>query len=139
MRPQLGELPRHRGSLKALEDNETLVMQSGMPVAVFRTHRLAPRVVMATTNFVRPSWKSFYELQDANLTIFAQYTAAPWEYIGTQGVIQGTFETLRSVGNIHLGGLARGQDPVVRRHGWHGRKPAPRDDDARRRRDLLRR
>lgn len=96
-------------SLKALEDNETLVMQSGMPVAVFRTHRLAPRVVMATTNFVRPSWQRFYELQDANLTIFAQYTAAPWEYIGTQGVIQGTFETLRSVGNIHLGGSLEGK------------------------------
>ena len=96
-------------ALKALENNETLVMQSGMPVAVFRTHRLAPRVVMATTNFVRPTWQRFYELQDANLTIFAQYTAAPWEYIGTQGVIQGTFETLRSVGNIHLGGSLQGK------------------------------
>ena len=96
-------------SLTALENDETLVMQSGMPVAVFRTHRLAPRVVMATTNFVRPSWQRFYELQDANLTIFAQYTAAPWEYIGTQGVIQGTFETLRSVGNIHLGGSLEGK------------------------------
>ena len=96
-------------SLKALENNETLVIQSGMPVAVFRTHRLAPRVVMATTNFVRPSWQSFYELQDRNLTIFAQYTAAPWEYIGTQGVIQGTFETLRSVGNVHLGGTLVGK------------------------------
>ena len=96
-------------ALKALENDETLVVQSGMPVAVFRTHRLAPRVVMATTNFVRPSWQRFYELQDANLTMFAQYTAAPWEYIGTQGVIQGTFETLRSVGNIHLGGSLEGR------------------------------
>ena len=91
-------------SLKNLEDDETLVVQSGMPVAVFRTHELAPTVVMATTNFVRPSWQKFYELQDKNLTIFAQYTAAPWEYIGTQGVIQGTFETLRSVADIHLDG-----------------------------------
>jgi len=91
-------------SLKNLEDDETLVVQSGMPVAVFETHELAPRVVMATTNFVRPTWKTFYELQDKNLTIFAQYTASPWEYIGTQGVIQGTFETLRSVANIHLNG-----------------------------------
>lgn len=96
-------------ALKELEDDETLVVQSGMPVAVFRTHRLAPRVVMATTNFVRPSWPLFYELQDANLTMFAQYTAAPWEYIGTQGVIQGTFETLRSVGNVHLGGTLDGK------------------------------
>ena len=96
-------------ALKRLESDETLVVQSGMPVAVFRTHRLAPRVVMATTNFVRPSWQRFYELQDANLTMFAQYTAAPWEYIGTQGVIQGTFETLRSVGNAHLGGSLEGK------------------------------
>ncbi len=91
-------------SLKNLEDDETLVVQSGMPVAVFATHELAPRVVMATTNFVRPSWQRFFELEDANLTMFAQYTAAPWQYIGTQGVIQGTFETLRSVADIHLDG-----------------------------------
>lgn len=96
-------------ALKNLENDETLVVQSGMPVAVFRTHGLAPRVVMATTNFVRPSWQTFYELQDKNLTMFAQYTAAPWEYIGTQGVIQGTFETLRSVGNLHLGGSLEGR------------------------------
>ncbi len=91
-------------ALKNLADDETLVVQSGMPVAVFETHELAPRVVMATTNFVRPDWKTFYDLQDKNLTIFAQYTASPWEYIGTQGVIQGTFETLRSVADIHLDG-----------------------------------
>ena len=64
---------------------------------------------MATTNFVRPSWERFYELHDKNLTIFAQYTAAPWEYIGTQGVIQGTFETLRSVANVHLDGTWEGK------------------------------
>jgi urocanate hydratase len=91
-------------ALKGLGNDQTLVVQSGMPVAVFDTHELAPRVVMATTNFVRPSWDRFYQLQDDNLTIFAQYTAAPWEYIGTQGVIQGTFETLRSVANVHLDG-----------------------------------
>jgi urocanate hydratase len=96
-------------ALKDLEDDETLVVQSGMPVAVFQTHDLAPRVVMATTNFVRPSWPTFYALQDQNLTMFAQYTAAPWEYIGTQGVIQGTFETLRAVGNQHLGGSLEGK------------------------------
>lgn len=83
--------------LKTLEDDETLVIQSGMPVAVFKTHRLAPTVVMATTNIMKADWPTFYHLQDKNLTIFAQYTAAPWEYIGTQGVIQGTFETLSAV------------------------------------------
>lgn len=96
-------------ALKNLENDETLVVQSGMPVAVFQTHDLAPRVVMATTNFVRPSWERFYDLHDKNLTIFAQYTAAPWEYIGTQGVIQGTFETLRSVANVHLDGSWEGK------------------------------
>ncbi|MDA3630519.1 urocanate hydratase [Saccharopolyspora oryzae] len=96
-------------ALKQLENDETLVVQSGMPVAVFQTHELAPRVVMATTNFVRPSWQRFYQLEDQNLTIFAQYTAAPWEYIGTQGVIQGTFETLRSVAAVHLDGSWEGK------------------------------
>ncbi len=84
-------------ALKDLENDETLVMQSGMPVAVFKTHRLAPRVVMANTNIMKADWPTFYNLQDKNLTIFAQYTAGPWEYIGTQGVIQGTFETLSAV------------------------------------------
>lgn len=84
-------------SLMALEDNETLVIQSGMPVAIFKTHKLAPRVVMATTNIMKATWERFYDLQDKNLTIFAQYTAAPWEYIGTQGVIEGTFETLSAI------------------------------------------
>lgn len=96
-------------ALKNLENDQTLVVQSGMPVGVFPTHDLAPRVVMATTNFVRPSWQKFHELHDNNLTIFAQYTAAPWEYIGTQGVIQGTFETLRSVADIHLDGSWAGR------------------------------
>jgi urocanate hydratase len=84
-------------SLKNLENDETLVVQSGMPVAVFKTHTLAPRVVMATTNIMKATWERFYDLQDKNLTIFAQYTAAPWEYIGTQGVIEGTFETLSAI------------------------------------------
>src|SRR5689334_13470255 len=72
-------------SLHELENDETLVVQSGMPVAVFQTSTLAPRVVMATTNIMKATWPIFYDLQDKNLTMFAQYTAAPWEYIGTQG------------------------------------------------------
>ncbi|MEA4933385.1 MAG: urocanate hydratase, partial [Lawsonibacter sp.] len=84
-------------SLKTLENDETLVIQSGMPVGIFKTHNLAPRVVMATTNIMKATWERFYDLQDKNLTIFAQYTAAPWEYIGTQGVIEGTFETLSAI------------------------------------------
>ncbi len=96
-------------SLKELENNETLVVQSGMPVAIFRTHRLAPRVVMANTNIMKATWETFYDLQDRNLTMFAQYTAGPWEYIGTQGVIQGTFETLGAVADRHFGGSLVGR------------------------------
>ena len=96
-------------SLKTLENNETLVIQSGMPVAIFKTHRLAPRVLMANTNIMKATWEIFYDLQDKNLTMFAQYTAAPWEYIGTQGVIQGTFETLGAVADKHFGGSLVGR------------------------------
>ncbi|WP_432406444.1 urocanate hydratase [Wukongibacter sp. M2B1] len=118
-------------SLKELEDDETLVVQSGMPVAVFKTHKLAPTVVMATTNIMKADWETFYDLQDKNLTMFAQYTAAPWEYIGTQGVIEGTFETLSAIalkkfnndltGKIYLtagaGGMGGNQSWAMKMHG----------------------
>ena len=91
-------------SLKELEENETLVVQSGMPVAVFKTHKYAPVVVMATTNIMRATWPTFWDLEKKNLTMFAQYTAAPWEYIGTQGVIEGTYETLGAVAIKHYNG-----------------------------------
>lgn len=118
-------------SLKELEDDETLVVQSGMPVAIFKTHKFAPSVVMATTNIMRADWETFYDLQDKNLTMFAQYTAAPWEYIGTQGVIQGTFETLSAIaikrydndlsGRIYLtagaGGMGGNQSWAMKMHG----------------------
>ena len=96
-------------SLESLENDETLVVQSGMPVAIFKTNILAPRVVMATTNIMKATWPVFYDLQDKNLTIFAQYTAAPWQYIGTQGVIQGTFQTLVAIGDQKFGGDLKGR------------------------------
>ncbi len=96
-------------SLKNLENDETLAVQSGMPVAVFKTHRFAPRVVMANTNIMKATWEIFYDLQDKNLTMFAQYTAAPWEYIGTQGVIQGTFETLGAIADQKFNGSLEGR------------------------------
>jgi urocanate hydratase len=118
-------------ALKGLEADETLAVQSGMPVAVFRTHRLAPRVVMANTNFLHASWETFYELQDKNLTMFAQYTAGPWEYIGTQGVIQGTFQTLAAIATLRfdaslvgrilltagMGGMGGNQPRAMTMHG----------------------
>jgi len=118
-------------ALMNLENDETLVVQSGMPVAIFKTHRLAPRVLMANTNIMKATWPIFYDLQDKNLTMFAQYTAGPWEYIGTQGVIQGTFETLGAVGDQEfdgslvgrtyftagLGGMGRNQPRAMTMHG----------------------
>lgn len=81
-------------SLEELEEDETLVMQSGMPVAKFKTSKYAPMVVMANTNFVQANWDRYYELYDRNLICHGQYTAGPWEYIGTQGVLQGTYEIM---------------------------------------------
>ena len=120
-------------SLLELEDDETLAIQSGMPVAIFKTHRLAPRVVMANTNIMKATWPVFYDLQDKNLTMFAQYTAAPWEYIGTQGVIQGTFETLAAIAEQHFAGSLVGRVLFTAGHGRHGRQPDPCDGDAGRR------
>ncbi len=107
-------------SLKSLEDDETLVVQSGMPVAIFRTHKFAPAVVMATTNIMKADWPTFYDLQDKNLTMFAQYTAAPWQYIGTQGVIQGTFETLGAIADRHFDGSMVGRILLTAGHGGMG-------------------
>lgn len=76
-------------ALKSLANDETLVVQAGMPVAVFRTGRLAPRVVMGLSNVIGATWPGFYELMDRNLTTFSSYTAGPWEYIGSQGIVEG--------------------------------------------------
>ncbi|WP_158903492.1 urocanate hydratase [Burkholderia sp. L27(2015)] len=96
-------------ALKNLENDETLAMQSGMPVAVFKTHRLAPRVVMANSNLIQATWPKFYDLKEKNLIAFASYTAGPWQYIGSQGVIEGTFETLGVIAERHFGGSLAGR------------------------------
>ncbi|MGD0576003.1 MAG: urocanate hydratase, partial [Anaerolineales bacterium] len=82
-------------SLRELEDDETLLVQSGKPVAIFKTHRDAPRVLLANSNLV-PHWatqEKFDELSAQGLTMFGQMTAGSWIYIGTQGILQGTYET----------------------------------------------
>jgi urocanate hydratase len=118
-------------SLKGLENDETLVVQAGMPVAVFKTHRLAPRVVMGLTNVINATWPVFYDLIDKNLTTFSSYTAGPWEYIGSQGVVEGTFETLACIADekfksdltgkvfftAGLGGMGRCQPKAMTMHG----------------------
>src|SRR5438105_12058003 len=83
-------------SLENLGEDETLLVQSGKPVAVFRTHRLAPRVLISNAMLVPKwaDWDTFWELERAGLTMYGQMTAGSWIYIGTQGILQGTYETL---------------------------------------------
>lgn len=98
-------------SLKMLENDETLIVQSGKPVAVFRTHSEAPRVLIANAMIVPrwATWDEFRRLEARGLTMYGQMTAGSWIYIGTQGILQGTYETLGSVARIHFGGSLKGK------------------------------
>ncbi len=96
-------------SLKELEDDETLLIQSGKPVAIFKTKEDAPRVLMANSNLVPKwsTWEKFYELEDLGLIMYGQMTAGSWCYIGTQGIIQGTYETFAACARKHFDGTLR--------------------------------
>ncbi len=98
-------------SLRELEHDETLLVQSGKPVGIFRTHPGAPRVLIANALLVPKwaTWETFRDLEDRGLTMFGQMTAGSWIYIGTQGILQGTYETLASVARQHLGGSLAGR------------------------------
>ncbi len=98
-------------SLKTLEDDETLLVQSGKPVGVFRTHKDAPRVLIANSNLVPhwANWDHFRELDRKGLMMYGQMTAGSWIYIGTQGIVQGTFETFAEAGRRHYGGDLKGR------------------------------
>jgi urocanate hydratase len=98
-------------ALKALADDETLLVQSGKPVGIFRTHEDAPRVLIANANLVGrwATWEVFRELERAGLIMFGQMTAGSWIYIGTQGILQGTYETFGAVGRKHFGGALGGR------------------------------
>jgi len=98
-------------SLKKLENDETLVVQSGKPVAVFKTHPEAPRVLIANALIVPKwaTWDEFRRLEAKGLTMFGQMTAGSWIYIGTQGILQGTYETLAEVARKHFGGTLKGK------------------------------
>ncbi|PMS19360.1 urocanate hydratase [Trinickia dabaoshanensis] len=98
-------------SLKDLEDDETLLIQSGKPVGVFRTHADAPRVLLANSNLVPhwATWEHFHELDRKGLMMYGQMTAGSWIYIGSQGIVQGTYETFYAVANQHFGGNAKGR------------------------------
>jgi len=98
-------------ALRDLADDETLIVQSGKPVAVFRTHLSAPRVLIANSNLVGrwATWEKFRELEQLGLTMYGQMTAGSWIYIGSQGIVQGTYETLGSVARKHFGGTLAGR------------------------------
>ena len=98
-------------TLRALEDDETLLVQSGKPVAVFRTHRHAPRVLIANANLVGKwaTWEHFNELERKGLIMYGQMTAGSWIYIGTQGILQGTYETFGAMAAKHFGGSLKGR------------------------------
>jgi urocanate hydratase len=98
-------------SLKSLEEDETLLVQSGKPVGIFRTHRDAPRVLIANSNLVPhwATWDHFNELDRKGLAMYGQMTAGSWIYIGTQGIVQGTYETFVEAGRQHYDGNLRGR------------------------------
>lgn len=98
-------------SLRELENDETLLVQSGKPVAVFRTHEYAPRVLIANSNLVGhwSNWDEFHRLEKMGLMMYGQMTAGSWIYIGSQGIVQGTFETFASAAQKHFGGSLAGK------------------------------
>jgi urocanate hydratase len=102
-------------SLRALESDETLLVQSGKPIAVFRTHEYAPRVLLCNSNLVGHwnNWEKFNELDRAGLMMFGQMTAGSWIYIGTQGILQGTYETFGAAARQHFGGDLSGKFVVT--------------------------
>ncbi len=98
-------------SLKGLEADETLLVQSGKPVGIFKTHKDAPRVLLANSNIVPhwATWEKFRELDQKGLMMYGQMTAGSWIYIGTQGIVQGTYETFAEAGRKHYGGDLSGK------------------------------
>lgn len=98
-------------SLETLENDETLLVQSGKPIGILRTHENAPRVLLANSNLVPKwaTWDHFHELDKKGLMMFGQMTAGSWIYIGTQGIIQGTYETFVEAGRQHFGGDLKGR------------------------------
>ena len=120
-------------SLRELGNDETLLVQSGKPVGVFRTHADAPRVLIANSMLVPAwaTWEHFYELDRKGLMMYGQMTAGSWIYIGTQGILQGTYETFAEAARQHFGGTPGRPARPHRRPRRHGRRPAAGGDDER--------
>ncbi|MBT8073317.1 MAG: urocanate hydratase, partial [Xanthomonadales bacterium] len=108
-------LERIISTLQRLEDDETLLIQSGKPVGVFRTHVEAPRVLIANANLVPRwgNWDVFRDLEKKGLTMYGQMTAGSWIYIGSQGIVQGTYETFAECARQHFDGSLRGKLTVT--------------------------
>ncbi len=106
-----GDFDKICDSLKSLSDDETLLVQSGKPVGIFRTHADAPRVLIANSNLVPhwADWEHFNKLDQLGLMMYGQMTAGSWIYIGTQGIVQGTYETFVEAGRQHYGGNLSGK------------------------------
>ncbi len=102
---------RIQQALINLENNQTLLVQSGKPVGVFETHENAPRVLIANSNIVPKwaTWEHFNELDRKGLMMYGQMTAGSWIYIGSQGIVQGTYETFVEIGRRHFDGLMKGR------------------------------
>ncbi|ADL08224.1 urocanate hydratase [Thermosediminibacter oceani] len=98
-------------SLRNLENDETLLIQSGKPVGIFKTHPMAPRVLISNAMLVPAwaTWENFWELEKKGLTMYGQMTAGSWIYIGTQGIVQGTYETFAACANKYFGGSLKGK------------------------------
>jgi len=98
-------------TLKNIENNETMIIQSGKPVAVFKTWENSPRVLMANANIVPnwSKWEKFYDLEQLGLIMYGQMTAGSWCYIGTQGIIQGTYETFSALAKKHFNSDLKGK------------------------------
>ena len=128
-------------TLETLKGDETMLVQSGRPVGVMQTHEWAPRVLLANSNLVGDwaNWDEFRRLEKLGLTMYGQMTAGSWIYIGTQGILQGTYETFSASPRRSSARTLAGHDHPHRRPRRHGRRAAARRDDERRCRDLRRR
>src|SRR3989442_5949031 len=120
-------------SLENLGEDQTLLIQSGKPVAVFKTHNLAPRVLIVNSMIVPKwaTWDYFYELEQKGLIMYGQMTAGSWAFIGTQGILQGTYETLAAVAKEHFRGTLAGKLVLtagLRRNGGAQAFVVPKDE-----------
>ena len=118
-------------TLKELENDETMLVQSGKPVGVFKTYPDAPRVIISNAMLVPnwANWDEFRRLEGLGLTMFGQMTAGSWIYIGTQGILQGTYETFAECGRKYFNSIAKRKICFNSRFGWNGWSPTTCSND----------